>query len=252
MSINKDLIKKRKYHMNEALAEVREDDVTKLFRNKAFRRNLKQAAIYTKQTGYESGFHVIRDLYLGSYYVSRVTQGITDSLPTEEDLFEKNFNYCEYNEQNDSSGRCYRFFDLHFHPGATKYPIPSYYDLLTSHSNIENGQKNEQLEVCPVMAVSHVLNDDTIISLLYQKIHRFNTIQLQTLKELNSDLDKIAITNPSEVVDYLKRSGLFRADTLILEKKRHYSPNKEDYSRLKAFTCTPCRRYPTSNKNINP
>ena len=71
--------------------------------------------------------------------------------------------------------------------------------------------------------------------------------ELQTLKELDSDLDKIAITNPSEVVDYLKKSGLFHADILTLEKRRGYSPDKEDYHKLRRFVHTTRRQDKTCN-----
>ena len=232
--------------MSEVFPEIGENDVAKLFRGIAFRRNLRQAAAFTKQTGYESGFRVARDFYRGFYYVRRVVEGTTDRSNTEEQLleqlFEKKFDNFEFDGQNVFSGCCYRFFDLHFHPETTKYPIPSYYDLLTSQSSIENHKTHEQIEVCPIMAVSHILGDDTIITLLYQKKCRGNMGQRIALEELDSDLDKIAVTNPSEAVDYLEESGLFHADMITLQKRCGYSPDKKDYPKLRRFVHTPRRR----------
>lgn len=234
--------------MNKGLSEVREDDVIKLFRSIPFRGSLRQAGGFTKQTGHESGFRVVRDLYSGTCYFSKVVKGTTVGFGNHEDEID-NF---EFKGQNVPFKRCHAFLDLHFHPEITKYPVPSYDDLLDSEADIENYKTHERIEVCPIMAISHILNDDTVISLLYQKKFSGEIRQLQTLRELDSDLDKIAITNPSKVVDYLKSSGLFYADILILEKRRHYIPDKEDYPRLKLFANTPRRRESSCNNVDHP
>lgn len=228
--------------MSEVFTEVREDDVTKLFRSMPFRGSLRQAGDFTKQTGYESGFRVVRDFYSGTYYVSGVVEGITDGFNFEDKVFDEKFDNFEFEGQNVPFGRCYQFLRLHFHPEITKYPIPSYDDLLTSEADIENWKTQERIEVCPIIAISHILNDDTIISLLYQKKCSSKIRQLQALKELDSDLNKIVIANPSEAVDYLEQSGLFYADTITLEKRRGYSPDKEDCHKLKRFVRPPRRR----------
>ncbi len=238
--------------MSDVFTKVREDDVTKLFRSMPFRGSLRQAAAFTKQTGYESGFRVVRDLYCDTYYVSEVVEGITDGFNFEEKVFDGNFDNFEFEGQNVPFDRCYQFLRLHFHPEITKYPVPSYDDLLTCEADIENWKTQERIAVCPIITISHILNDDTIISLLYQKKCRRRIGQLQALKELDSDLNKIVITNPSEAVDYLEESGLFHADTITLEKRRGYRPNDEDYHKLKRFARTPRRQAATSDSIHQP
>jgi hypothetical protein len=228
--------------MSEVFTEVIEDDVTKLFQSIPFRVSLRQASGFTKRTGYESGFRVVRDLYSGTYYVSRVVEGVTDGFNFEDEVFDTKFDNFEFEGQNIPFDRCYQFLRLHFHPESTKYPIPSYDDLLTSEADIENWKTQERIEVRPIIAISHILNDDTVISLLYQKKCSTKIGQLQALKELDSDLNNIVIANPSEAVGYLEESGLFHADIITLEKRRHYSPNKKDYAKLTLFAHTPVKQ----------
>lgn len=237
--------------MTEPLTEVREDDVIKLFRGMPFRRSLRQAAAFTKTTGYESAFCVARDFYRRLYYVSGVLEGATDNCKVKRTYAGELAEY-DFGEQNVSSHRCYRFLGLHFHPDTTKCPIPSYGDLGIAQIDLDDWQIPEQVDVRPIIAIAHILEDDQIVSLLYQKSIEADIEQMQDFKELDSDLSAIDFIDPAYVVDCLEESGLFYADILTLEKKCAYRPNNNDYNKLKRFVHTPHRQSLTDNTSHQP
>jgi len=228
--------------MDKPLAEVGEDDVIRLFRSIQFRRSLKQAATFTKGTGYESAFRVIRDFYLGSYYVSRILEGTTENFATENRTYAGELADFDFGEQTVPFDCCYRFLNLHFHPDITKCPIPSYPDLLTSQTSLEDWEAYERVDVRPIIGVAHVLQDDRIVTLLYQKSIRGDIEQTHAFRELKVNFPKIDFVDPLDVVDYLDASGLFHADILTLEKKHAYRPDEKDYNKLRRFAHTPKRQ----------
>lgn len=232
--------------MNKPLAEVKEDDVIKLFRGIPFRRSLRQAAVFTKRTGYESGLLVARDLYSGSCYVSRMCKGTTENFQTEDINYDGFFDF-DFGEQNVSFERYYRFLDLHFHPDITGYPEPSYLDLQLAQEDCDQRSGCEDVDVRPIIAVAHIMKDDRLVALLYQKSVEGDIEQMQDFQELASDLSAINFTDTAYVVDCLQGSGLFRADTLTLEKRYDYRPDKMDYGKLKRFVHTPHRQSLTDN-----
>lgn len=228
--------------MTKALAEVKEDDVIKLFQSVPFRRSLRQAATFTKITGYESAFRVARDFYRGFYYVSGVLEGTTENLHAKNRTYAGELADFNFGEQNVSSERCYRFFALHFHPDVTKCPTPSYPDLQTAQTRFEDWEAYEQVDVRPIITVAHILEDDRIIALLYQKSIEGDIEQMQDFQEVVSDLSTIDFIDPAYVVDCLEGSGLFHANILTLEKKHTYRPNDENSAKLRHFAHTPHRR----------
>ena len=227
--------------MNKPLAEVREDDVIKLFRSMPFGKSLRQAAGFTKRTGYESGFLVARDLYSGSRYVSSMCKGTTENFQSEHINHDGFFDF-DFGDQNVSFERCYRFLDLHFHPDITGYPKPSCLDLQLAQEDCDRRSGCEDVDARPIIAVAHVLEDDQIVTLLYQKSIEADIEQMQDFKELDFDLSAIDSIDPGYVVDCLEGSGLFYADILTLEKKCVYRPNDNDYNKLKRFVHTPHRQ----------
>ena len=220
-------------------AEVKEEDLIKLLRSMPFHRSLRQAAAFAKTTGYESAFCVARDFYRGSYYVSRMLEGTTESLMNDNRTYRGELTDFDFGEQNISYESCYRFFDLHFHPDKTKCPVPSYPDLRAAQISLDAWDADEQVDVRPIMAVSHILEDDNIIVLLYQKSVEADIERTFAFRTMEHDLATMTFTDPIDVVDYLEQSGLFHADILTLEKRLAYWPNSRDYNRLKRFAHTP-------------
>jgi len=201
--------------------------------------------------GVQNRLGVARDFYQGFYYVSGVLEGTTENFHVEERTYEGELTDLDFGEQNVSFDCCYRFFDLHFHPDITKCPKPSYPDLRVAQTSLEDWEAYEDMDVRPIITVAHILEDDRIIALLYQKSIGGDMEQMQDFQELASNLSAIDFIDPAYVVDCLEESGLFYADILTLEKKRAYRPNDEDYDKLKRFTHTP-RRQDTSKKLHRP
>lgn len=237
--------------MTHPLAEVREDDVIKLFRSMPFRRSLRQAAAFTKRTGYESAFRVARDFYCGLHYVSGILEGTTEDCKVKNRTYTGELSDFDFGEQKVSSDRCYRFLSLHFHPDTTKCPIPSFGDLRTAQTALEDWEAYEQVDVRPIIAVAHVLEDDRILALVYQKTIEGDIEQMHDFQDLDSILSTIDFPDPSYVVACLEKSGLFYADILTLEKKYAYRPNNNDYHKLKRFVHTP-RRQSVASKKTRP
>jgi len=233
--------------MTRFFTEVKSDDVTKLFRSMPFRSSLRQAAAFTKRTGYESALCVARDFYLGSCYVSRMLKGTTEGFEINGRTYGGRLADYDFGEQNIHFEHCYRFLGLHFHPDLTECPIPSSRDLMTAQGGTEPWDAYESIDVRPIIAVAHILENNRIVALLYQKSIEGDIEHMQDFQDLNSDLYAIDFPAPPYVVDCLEESGLFYADILTLEKKRHYSPNKKDYAKLKRFTSTPRRRAATGD-----
>lgn len=228
--------------MDKPLAEVGEDDVIRLFRSISFRRSLRQAATFTKDTGYESAFRVTRDFYLGSYYVSRILEGTTENFVTEGRTYAGELADFDFGEQAVPFDRCYRFLSLHFHPDITKCPIPSYPDLLTSQTSLEDWEAYEQVDVRPIIGVAHILENDRIVALLYQKSISGDIEQTQAFQELKHDYSLADFVDPLDIVDCLEMTGLFHADILTLEKRYAYRPDEKDYNKLRCFAHTPKRQ----------
>lgn len=231
--------------MSRKFAKVREDDMIKLFVSIPFRRSLSEDAAFTKNTGYESAFRVARDFYIGRCHVSEILRGRAEDLDVEGRTYEGEFADFDFSTQAISSNRCHRFLDLHFHPGVTKWPVPSYADLLGSQASVDGWEPHWQVDVRPVVVVAHVLENDDIVTLLYQKKYGGYIGQMQRLEELESDLYKAAISEPSRAVDYLEASGIFSADILTLKKKYSYRPPKEDNPKLTRYVHTPKRKRAT-------
>jgi len=239
--------------MNKSLVKVREDDVIKIFQGIPFRKSLGQAAAFTKQTGYESGLLVVRDLYSSSYYVSRMRKGTTDGFKAEDIIYDGSFNF-DFGEQNVSFDRCYRFLDLHFHPEITECPEPSCPDLQLAQEDTNPQNECGDVDVRPIVGVAHILEDDMVITLLYQKRVESN-IEIEkapTLVKIGDDLSTVDIPDSSYIVDCLEKSKLFYADMLTLEKKHAYRPNDEDCNKLRRFVHTPRRRATTENSLHQP
>lgn len=233
-----ELVRNRMY---EHFAEVREDDVIKLFRGVPFRTSLRKAANFTKDTGYESTFRVARDFYNGVCHVSGIIKGNTEDTDNESRAYADEFGDFDFDGEIISSDPCHRFVDLHFHPEATRYPVPSYEDLLGSQVYTDDRPLHKQIDIRPVIVVSHVLGNGDVIALLYQKKFANNIRQASGLEELKFALHETVISGPSNAVDCLERSGLFQADILALGKKYAYRPNKDDYYKLRRFVHTPRR-----------
>jgi len=227
--------------MTQPIAEVGMNDVVRLLRSAAFCDSLRQAAAFTKNTGYESAFEVARDLYHGHYYVSRALVGTTENFKTQNRTYAGELVDFDFGGRDVSFDRCYRFLSLHFHPDVTNCPIPSYPDLLTSQTSLEDWELHEQLDVRPIIAVAHVLDDDNIVALIYQKSIRNDIGQTLDFLELKKHLHEMDFFEPLEVVDYLEATNLFHADVLNLDKRRAYHPEDSNYSKLKRFVHTPRR-----------
>lgn len=226
--------------MLECFAEVTEDDVIRLFQSIPFRRSLRQAAAFTKSTGYESAFCVARDFFRGSCYVSRMLAGTAENIETDNRTYRGELADFDFGEQDVSNKRCYRFFDLHFHPDISNCPVPSYPDLLGAQTSLEPWDDG-QIDVRPIIAVSHILGDDKLVILLYQKVVESDIERTLACQKIKYDLPTVTFIHPQDVVDYLQQSGLFRADILRFEKRYAYRPDRADYSKLKRYVHTPHR-----------
>jgi len=227
--------------MSRNFAQVGEDDVIKLFVSMPFRRSLRQAAAYTRDTGYESAFRVARDLYTGCCYVSGILRGKAEDLDVEGRTYEGAFADFDFGNQVISSNRCHRFLALHFHPEVTKWPVPSYSDLLGSQVDMDL-ESHQRADIRPIMVIAHTLRNEDIFALLYQSNYGGLLGQVRDLEELECDLNKASISEPSRAVGCLEASGIFSADTLNLEKKYAYRPSKEDYPKLRRYVHTPKRQ----------
>lgn len=227
--------------MTQPLAEVKADDVLRLFRSVSFRSSLRQAAAFTNSTGYESAFRVARDFYDGSCCVSRVREGTSDSFDTEDRTYEGELADFDFGGQNITRDKWYCFFALHFHPDFTECPEPSLSDIKSSQSDHLEGQMVMRADVRPVIAVAHILDDGRIVTLLYQKRIAGNIEQTKDFWETESNLARREFYDPSDVVSILETSGLFHADSLMLERRYAYRPAMGDYDKLRRFVHTPSR-----------
>jgi hypothetical protein len=224
--------------MDKPIAPVTAESLWQLVRSARFVWRLSQAAGYTRNTGYESEFLVARELYRGTYYVSDLIEGGTQSIDSEAMIYTEGVDEELFVGQRIPAENCYRFFDLHFHPDRTLWPEPSEPDLGSAQAYMSQGPPNPRVDVRPIGAVAHALDDGDIVALFYQKNVPGDIEQLTRFRDLvgeiyNDDFDA------SRAADALEQSGLFRAERFLLKRGQRYRPSRRDRAKFSRFAHTP-------------
>ena len=108
--------------MQKRTVTLTEKDLRKLYHSESFLSRLNEAALATKQTGYEHGFAVYKDLTRPRFQFSRIFYGSAEVVRFADDADMARL------ERACEEKRIHRFFDLHFHT-TQGFPVPSGDDL---------------------------------------------------------------------------------------------------------------------------
>lgn len=178
-------------------------ELSEIFRSKSFDRLLRESALHTFNTGYESGFLVKRNLQ-DRFLYSEVAVGGTEYLEQE-----------TIDEDYLNPRRSYGVLNLHFHPSAEGYVCPSDMDIGYFNSLRERAGVNCK----PIGGVAQIDFDKNIDMLLLQeKTDRPLTEAL--LSDSYSTIDELrdrGYPSTEEIAKGYRKTGLYEAANLKFE-----------------------------------
>ena len=192
---------------------ITQEEIYGLFTSQEFIQKLKKGGYHTYRTGYESKFHVVRDINK-KFHVSSVANGELRSDTIDPLLEEIKFNH-GLNEYNQT----YPFLYFHFHPNIEEPLHPSSQDLLGFDKDYEKF----------ILGVGQIFKNRNIHVILVQNKRNIGQYEL---KGFLSEAEKFECLTNKEVVDFFRESDLYNSELLSYKyiKKGLYVPqfNQKD------------------------